>query len=152
MPSIDNEIMDGAVFLNSLRLPAAMSSLRPLVRFAVDAAVSGGLPHQRLGEMELAVEELIANIVMYAYPDANGDVEVNCFSVEAGRGLLIELIDSGVPFDILSAARPDLNSSVKDRSVGGFGIFLARQFADALKYHRSEGQNIVHLVFSTKND
>ena len=87
-------------------------------------------------------EEVLVNVINYAYPQEEGDVEVYCHPDEDNR-LIIQVSDGGVPFDPLSVPPPDLSQDINSRQAGGLGIFIVRQLADELKYVRDGKRNIL---------
>jgi anti-sigma regulatory factor (Ser/Thr protein kinase) len=60
--------------------------------------------------------------------------------------LIIEISDSGIPFDITKKADPDINASTEVREIGGLGIFLIKKMMDEVRYRREEGRNILDLI------
>jgi anti-sigma regulatory factor (Ser/Thr protein kinase) len=96
-------------------------------------------------EIELAVEEALANICLYAYPHNSGEVEVRC-TQDGTRDFSIEIIDAGIPFDMLARPAPDFSMDVAQRQVGGLGIPLIRALMDNATYHREGGRNILRLT------
>ena len=121
-----------------------LDSLTRGLAWVVQCATAAGFAPQRVMEIELAVEEALANICLYAYPDSSGEVEVRCTQDET-RHFLIELIDSGVPFDMLARPAPDFTVDVAQRPVGGLGIPLIRALMDNAAYHREGARNILRL-------
>ena len=107
--------------------------------------MAAGFPPQRVIEIELAVEEALANICLYAYPTSGGEVEVRCMQNET-RHFLVELIDSGIPFDMLARPAPDFMMDVAQRQIGGSGIPLIRALMDNATYHREGAWNILRLT------
>ena len=95
--------------------------------------------------LNLALEEAVTNVMMYAYPaGVTGQVELD---VDALPGRLIfELSDSGVPFDPTAAPDADISLGVEERPIGGLGIFLVRQIMDSVEYARRGGKNILTLT------
>lgn len=95
--------------------------------------------------LNLALEEAVTNVMMYAYPaGVTGQVELD---VDALPGRLVfELSDSGVPFDPTAAPDADINLGVEERPIGGLGIFLVRQIMDSVEYARRGGKNILTLT------
>ena len=87
-------------------------------------------------------EEVLVNVINYAYPQKEGDVEVYCHPDEGNR-LVIQVSDRGVPFDPLSVPPPDLSQDINSRQAGGLGIFIVRQLADELKYVWDGKRNIL---------
>jgi anti-sigma regulatory factor (Ser/Thr protein kinase) len=111
----------------------------------VECATAEGFPSQRVTEIELAVEEALANICLYAYPDSSGEVEVRCVRDET-QHFLIELIDTGVPFDLLARSAPDLTVGTAQRQIGGLGIPLILALMDHVTYYREGDRNILRLA------
>jgi serine/threonine-protein kinase RsbW len=152
MPSIGSNTLLGTRLLESLLTPARTGNLDRLVRTAGKHAASLGLPRERVSEVELAVEEVVANVCMYAYEEGEGDLAVSFFIGSGPAKLVVEIVDSGIPFNILTAPEPDLASNLDQRKVGGLGAFLVRKIADEAEYERAEGKNIVRLAFNAADD
>ena len=122
-----------------------MEHLETLIKFVRDCARRKGLSAKKVREVELATEEALSNIFYYAYPDkTDGDVEVNC--MPNNTDLLIEFLDTGVPFDMLSISEPELTTNISQRKVGGLGIFLIRNIIDGVKYRRDGEKNILTFI------
>ncbi len=152
MPSIGSNKLLGTRLVESLQTPARTGNLDRLVRTAGRHAASLGFPRERVSDAELAVEEVMANVCMYAYPEADGDLAVSFFVGNGPARLVVEIADSGMPFNILAVPEPDLASDLDHRKVGGLGVFLVRKIADEAEYERAEGKNIVRLVFNAADD
>jgi len=128
-----------------IKVPAQIDQLRGLVQFVVNYARMLGFSQEKIGEIELMSEEVLVNVINYAYPQKGGDVEVSCYP-DAEDRLVIQISDHGVPFDPLSVPPPDLSHGIEDRQTGGLGVFLVRQMADELKYARDGQRNIFTLT------
>jgi serine/threonine-protein kinase RsbW len=115
------------------------------IAFVANCAIAVGLPPKRVAEIELAVEEALVNICQYAYRNNAGDVEVRCTRGGAQR-FLIELIDAGDPFNILTLPPPDPTADLDQRPIGGLGVLLIRSLVDNIAYRREGSRNIVQLV------
>lgn len=95
--------------------------------------------------VRLACEEVIVNIIQYAYPaGADGYIRVN-LSVESKR-LRIEISDGGIPFNPIDKPLPDITLEAEEREIGGLGIFLTRQMMDVAEYEYKEGENRLLLI------
>ena len=95
-------------------------------------------------KINLVLDDLLSNIISYAYPETDtGQIETG-FAFEDGQ-LQITLIDDGIPFDPLSAAQPDLDTPLEDRALGGLGIFLVRELMDDISYKRDGDRNVLKL-------
>jgi serine/threonine-protein kinase RsbW len=128
-------------------LPAIMENLETLVAFIARCAGEAGFDPKKVSELEIAAEEALVNVFHYAYEEQAGDVEVAC-GLEDGERFVIELVDSGIPFNPLSSAEPDVSSDISHREIGGLGILLIRKLMDDVRYRRTSGKNILTLVMS----
>jgi anti-sigma regulatory factor (Ser/Thr protein kinase) len=136
----------------SLSLTAAIEFLGPATEFARRGAEQAGLTGDCLGAVDLVLEELFANVARYSYPaGAAGEVEIT-WSVPKPGLLSIEMSDQGVPFDPLSRDEPGLADSLRDRPVGGLGLFLIRRLTSTLTYRRDGGRNRVRFEISASSD
>ncbi|MDQ1318424.1 MAG: serine/threonine-protein kinase RsbW [Candidatus Poribacteria bacterium] len=131
--------------MEKLLLPAKLENLELLICFIKNSAEKQGFSSKNINEIQIAVEEPIVNIISYAYPDKNGNIEITC-SDRKGKGLAIEIVDWGVPFDPMSMPEPDIDAPMDDRRIGGLGIYMMRKLMDEVNYERMENQNILTLV------
>lgn len=94
-------------------------------------------------QVDLAVEEIFVNIANYAYGDSVGKAEV---SVHHHNGeVTIAFKDSGVPYNPLEKADPDITLSAEERAIGGLGVFLTKKTMDAVTYEYLDGFNVLTL-------
>jgi anti-sigma regulatory factor (Ser/Thr protein kinase) len=92
--------------------------------------------------IRLVVEELVINIVNYAYPDGNNDyLDVETDLTE--DQITIRFRDSGVPFNPLEQESPDMSQPLRQRQIGGLGIFLVSKKMDHMTYERTDGENVL---------
>lgn len=98
-----------------------------------------------LFKIRLSVEEMVENVVNYAYGEDSGYMEVST-SVNADGILSISLRDSGKKFNPLEKDDPDTTSSAEDRQIGGLGIFLCKQMMDSVEYKYEQGCNILTIT------
>lgn len=107
------------------------------------------LPQALNMPINLALEEAVTNVMMYAYPGRNdGQVFVEYTEAESEKGkkLIFTISDSGIPFDPTQKAEVDTSLPAEEREIGGLGIHLVRQLMDEVRYDRDEGKNILTLV------
>ncbi len=129
--------------------PARLEFLYESLDFVSSCARALGYGEERIVELELLMEEVLVNIIKYAYPGREpGEVVISCS--EDGGNLVLDIVDSGVPFDLLSAADPDVTAGVEERPVGGLGIYLIKKLADDVKYRREESRNRLTLAVLQK--
>lgn len=112
---------------------------RIINRMAVELNISESI----LGEIRLALEEIVVNTIMYGYEEGESDT----IKIQAERdehSLTITIRDRGRAFDPTLALEPDLDSS----AIGGLGIYLVRNIMDGVTYRRIEDMN---QLIMTKN-
>lgn len=94
--------------------------------------------------LNLAIEEAVTNVVMYAYPE--GEVGNVVIIANFTEGMLVFTIsDNGIPFDPTSKTDADVTLNVEERPIGGLGIFLVKNLMDFVGYERKNGYNILTL-------
>ena len=127
------------------RYAASLASLDALTAFVEECGERVGLAERTKSRVLLATEEAFVNICSHAYPDGAGEAEVGC--AREGDGLVLEISDRGIPFDILSLPPPDTTADIMERPVGGLGIHFIRTLSDDVSYRREQGRNILCMVF-----
>jgi anti-sigma regulatory factor (Ser/Thr protein kinase) len=103
-----------------------------------------GIDEHAFAGLDLAVDELLTNVVSYAFRDGAShriDVELG-FSDER---LSIEIRDDGIPFNPLDIPPPKLDGELAEREVGGLGMHFVRNIADEITYRREANWNILSL-------
>ena len=129
-----------------LALPARIEHLPALLEVVRSAAASSGLSHRKALHMELAADEALTNVINYAYGEGQGEVEIACKEDE--NFFALEIVDRGVPFDVLSMEEPDVKADVGERKVGGLGINLIKALVEDVEYRREAGKNVLTLSLS----
>jgi len=99
-----------------------------------------GVPPETAGDLNLALEEVVANVIMHAYPQ--GGVHEIRIDVTAEKDrVAAEVVDDGVDFDPLQGPEPNVALPLQQRPLGGLGLFLVRRVMDELHYSREAGTN-----------
>ncbi len=125
------------------RLGAIAEVAAEIERFCAPLAV----PPKAVRQLNLALDELLTNIVAYAWPQG-GAHSVRVTLTVAEDALTAEVSDDGVPFDPRTAPKPDLTAPIEERRVGARGIHFAMTLMDRIEYHRVGDQNRLTLVKS----
>ena len=101
-----------------------------------------GLAPKVVHDLNLALEEILTNIISYGYTD-NREHEIKVrLSMQPGE-VRAEVEDDGQAFDPLAAPEPDTAKSLEETNIGGLGIHLVRKLMDGLTYKRQEGKNLL---------
>lgn len=130
-----------------LRLPARMESLETFRSYILQGITNLGVAQDVIFKIELVLEELLTNVINYAYaPGREGDMEVE-YSLDERKRLRLSIKDWGAPFNPLTQDAPELNKNLSEREIGGLGIYLVRQLAGELHYNRRSDENILTMCF-----
>lgn len=135
--------------MSCLHLPAVLDNLHEFQAYVLGRAQALGAPLDVRGKLEFVVEEIVVNVINHAYDQTAGDLDITCMSEFRGVGeqFCVVFTDWGPPFDPQSRQTPDTSAGVKDRVVGGLGIFLAAQMADDIRYDRKGKTNVLTICF-----
>lgn len=126
---------------------ATKDNLGELKDFILDHAQKNRVPELVLQKIDLVLEEVLLNIINYAYTEKrNPGIKIGT-SVCSTR-LNIRIIDQGKEFDPSAKPDPDISLSVEERDIGGLGILLVRKISDDFSYQRSNNQNILDIGFN----
>jgi serine/threonine-protein kinase RsbW len=96
-------------------------------------------PESAKYNVQLAVQEVCANIVDHAYADQSGRINI-AFDYADGV-LTTTLSDQGCPFDPSIVPTPDLDNPQEH----GLGLFLVHQLMDQVTYTPSSSGNVWQL-------
>ena len=116
-----------------------------LHRFVQTVSEHAGLDDALSMNLNLALEEAVSNVLLYAYP-AGTQPHVEIGAVVREDRIDFTVTDSGTAFDPTSLPDPDLTVDVKDRPVGGLGIYLVKRIMDHVSYTRKNGKNILSMT------
>ena len=93
---------------------------------------------------QLALEELLRNVIAHAYTDnCAHEIEVHFQCSDSEFTAVVR--DDGIPFNPTHIEAPDLSEALEEREIGGLGIHLARNVVEELDYAWEEGRNVVTL-------
>ncbi len=95
--------------------------------------------------VNLALEEAVTNVMLYAYPkNTKGQVDIKASILP--EKIRFVITDSGIPFDPTEKEDVNVDLSLEDRPIGGLGIFLVRNIMDQIAYCRKDGKNILSMI------
>ena len=123
--------------------PAEIARLAEAVEaFGDECGLSAGDVYK----INLALDELLTNLISYAYPDGQRHTIALQLALADGR-LSAELCDDAAPFDPLTQAKPAvLEGSLDERPIGGLGLHFVRTLMDEVNYRRDGAYNRVTLI------
>lgn len=106
-----------------------------------------GIPAEILYAVNLALDEILTNIISYGYAEPGEQIIHVRLTIAAGE-LVAEIEDEARPFNPLAAPAPAVDAPLPEKPLGGLGIHLARTMTDEMAYRRENGKNI--LTFRKK--
>jgi len=107
-------------------------------------AMANGVPDTITWRFQLALEELLRNIIAHAYMD-NDNHEIGIHFRCIDTKFTATITDGGIPFNPLNSEPPDLSNALDEREIGGLGIHLARNVVEEFEYAWADGKNVVTI-------
>ena len=127
-----------------MTIEAVPGNLPAVQAFVEEQLETSDCPMKVFMQITMAVEEIFVNVASYAYAPGTGMVTVR---VEVGGDeAAITFIDSGMQYNPLAKADPDVTVPVEERSIGGLGIFLTKKVMDDLSYEYVDGCNVFRMA------
>lgn len=127
-----------------IRIKNELDEITALAVFVEELCEELSLSAEVTMNINLALEEAVCNVIMYAYPQGE-EHEVMLKATYANNQLIFLLTDTGLSFDPTLAPDADISSSLEERSIGGLGIFLIRKIMNEVTYQRIDGQNLLTM-------
>ncbi len=130
-----------------LQYPARLSYLYDILKDIDNFAESKKFSYKKRQQIRLIAEELIVNIMNYAYNTDEGLINVDLHS-EDNKKILLTITDTGKKFNPLLTESPDINEDFNQRTPGGLGIFMVKELADNAEYEYVNNQNILKIFIT----
>lgn len=128
-----------------IALKAQLGSLPEILEFIREKASAFGLGEQALYEFEVACEEAVVNVILYAYPESPGEISVEFSGV--GDICTVTIKDTGACFDpTLEEIKVDPDMPLDSRKEGGLGIYFMHMYTSKLTYERIGDENVLKLA------
>ena len=134
--------------MKELKVKADRNNLLKVQAFIDEQLEAENCPMLTQIAIDVAVEELFVNIASYAYGGKEGTATVQVTIHKEPLCAEITLIDSGVQYDPLAKADPDIILAAKERKKGGLGIYMVKNTMDDMKYAYQDGKNVLTLIKS----
>ena len=128
----------------TLILKNDVSELERVISFVSDLCIRNSIPPETECDLNLALDEMITNVVKHAYP-GGGEHHFTLQITVSNEEFVARIEDDGVEFNPTEHPTPDLDAPLEERKEGGLGIHLVRQIMTSVEYQRVAGKNVVTL-------
>ena len=122
-----------------------LTEINKLQAFAQQVAQEVQLDEENQFRINLMMEEVVSNIILYGYPDGKSD-EIQIETRIENNFIHLKISDKGLAFNPLKHTHKDRQGS-EDISPGGLGIMLIRKLSQKQIYQRIDNTNILTLIF-----
>ncbi|HKW15240.1 MAG TPA: ATP-binding protein [Candidatus Krumholzibacteria bacterium] len=110
-----------------------------------DFLAEEGVPGRTIHHVRLVVEELVVNVVRYAYADASAH-KIGVDVRTEPRRVVVTIEDDGRPFNPNDAPPVAVREAMEQRRGGGLGIHLVKKLSRELTYTRVDNRNRVRAT------
>lgn len=128
-----------------IRITNNIDEIGKLTEFVEELGTELSLPMETTMHINLALEEAVSNIIMYAYPQGETH-EIMLRTTVTKDQIIFLLTDNGLSFDPTHAPDVNLDVPVEERKIGGLGIFLIRSIMNEISYQRLDGENRLIMI------
>jgi len=129
--------------LRQIKSKAVMSQFEQFIGFVEEVLSSIGMAKKTIFSLMTVSEEIIVNIIHYAYTEKQGDLEI-VFESD-GQSIWLTFIDEGTPFNPLIQSQVDTSLQAHEREIGGLGIHMIKSMTDRVIYNYKDGKNILTI-------
>ena len=131
--------------MKELTIEATPENVDTVIEF-VDAQLEEyGCGMKEQMAIDVAIDELFANIAHYAYNPETGYATVRVDVLQDPLSVEVTFIDNGRQYDPLAKEDPVTTLSLEEREIGGMGIFIVKKSMDAVNYEYKDGKNILTI-------
>jgi sigma-B regulation protein RsbU (phosphoserine phosphatase) len=127
-----------------IELANSLDEMANVIMALEEFSDSAGLDMRAAQAAEMALDELLTNIISYGYLDS-GQHKITVDMCVEENALQIVVSDGGTPFNPFEQAEPDVGASIDERELGGLGIHLVKKFMDECSNQRLDERNVVTL-------
>ena len=138
--------------IDRLDIEAKLENIPIVVDFIEQRVRKLRISEKELAQILIVTEEIFTNIASYAYTPDIGMACLIAHISEENNSVEITFMDSGVRFNPLDLADPDITLKAKERKKGGLGYFFVKKKVDSITYKYDDGMNIVCIEKIFKGD
>lgn len=130
---------------NALRISCSRANLKVVRDFVTDYLAAYHLPDLQLNQIVLAVDEIVANLIIHANgEDASQHLDLALHVADQVLG--VEIFDDAPGAYTPSTYRePDLQEFIRQGKKGGVGMTLVNRIMDRVEFGTEGHQNVCRL-------
>ena len=129
----------------TVRITNQRDQIDTVRKFFDDYSKDNKLTEKTVHDIQMALDELLTNIVNYGYEDTD-EHQIDIHFGVNDDAVKVEIVDDSKPYNILERDDPDISLSMEDKPIGGLGVFLIKKLMSSVDYYTKEGKN--HLVMT----
>ena len=127
-----------------IKIKNEVGELERVNQFVEEIGEELGLDMERQMNLNLVMEEMVSNVIFYAYPEGKHE-EIELVAESDGKELTFVLSDKGKEFDPTLKEDADPNVNPMERDIGGMGIYIVKNIMNQVTYQRLEGKNLLTM-------
>ena len=131
--------------ISVLLLRNQFSEIRRLAAAVKDLGREHSLSEAMVGDIRLALEEVVTNIIMHGYDD-DEEHEIELRFAASPERIAVTVLDDARAFNPLDHPEPKADANFDELEIGGIGILLIRRVMDHVEYTREGGRNVLVLA------
>ena len=120
------------------------ANLCGLMEGATQFLESQSVDAQAVYRINLALEEMVTNIIKYGY-DEPGRHKIEITLEVGAKEVSLVIVDDGHDFNPILHERKPPAEKLEDREIGGLGIHLMKKLLDHMEHRREGGRNILGI-------
>jgi serine/threonine-protein kinase RsbW len=130
--------------VDTLAITAGGDQIRPACEWLATALRQCNVPDTQVERLELALHEVLANVVAHGGSAARAEpirIGIEVRKKATTGEARVEVKDAGVPFDPTRAPEHAPARTLAEAELGGLGLVLIRHCSDWMRYRREAGLN-----------
>lgn len=133
------------VLLKEITVDAKIENIPVVTGMVSEILEANDCPIKIQMQMDLVVDEIMANISSYAYTgkENGGYATIRAEINENPRAVVLTFTDNGIEYNPLKKEDPDTTLSAEERQIGGLGIFIVKKTMDKIEYKYENNCNIL---------
>lgn len=123
-----------------------IENIEKVIKFVEEKIEKYNCSNKTKSEINITIDELVGNIIKYAYNGKIGDITIRANIDDTKKNLSVIFIDSGIKYNPLENPKPDTTLTAEERKEGGLGILVATNLMDDINYEYKDGKNILEII------